>query len=77
MLNAQAHGGLLHIYVGASCKLSKILKQKCGDMLLLHAFSGLTFSALTLLVGREEEHAACKNCVVRCWRVYLSGARCK
>jgi len=35
------------------------------------------FSALTLLVGRQEGHPACKNWVVRCWRGYLSGARCR
>ena len=35
------------------------------------------FSALTLLVGRQEGHPACKNWVVRCWCGYLSGARCR
>ena len=35
------------------------------------------FSALTLLVGRQEGHPACKNWVVRCSRGYLSGARCR
>ena len=35
------------------------------------------FSALTLLVGRQEGHPACKNWVVECWRGYLSGARCR
>ena len=35
------------------------------------------FSALTLLVGRQEGHPACKNWVVRYWRGYLSGVRCK
>jgi len=36
------------------------------------------FSALTLLVGRqEEEHPACKNWVMRCWRGCLSWARCR
>jgi len=34
------------------------------------------FSALTLSVGRQEEHPACKNWVMRCWCGYLSGARC-
>ena len=28
----------------------------------------LAFSALTLLVGRQEGHLARKNRVVRCWR---------
>jgi len=35
------------------------------------------FSGLTLLVGWQEGHLACKNWVVRYWRSYLSGARCK
>jgi len=34
-------------------------------------------SALTLLIGWQEGHPACKNWVMRCWRGYLSGARCK
>ena len=34
------------------------------------------FSALTLLVGRQEGHPACKK-TVGCWRDYLSGARCR
>ena len=36
----------------------------------------LAFSALTLLVGRQEGHPACKNSVVRYWHGYLSGVRC-
>ena len=35
------------------------------------------FSALTLLVGRQEGHPVCKKGVVGCWRGYLSGARCR
>ena len=31
--------------------------------------------ALTLLVGHQEEHLACKNWVMRYWHGYLSGAR--
>ena len=34
-------------------------------------------SALTLLVGQQEGHTACKNWVVGCWRSYLSEARCR
>ena len=37
----------------------------------------IAFSALMLLVGRQEEHPACKNWVVGCWCGYLSGARCR
>jgi len=39
-------------------------------------FSAFAFSALTLLVGRQEGHPACKK-LVGCWRFYLSGARCR
>jgi len=35
------------------------------------------FSALTLLVGHQEEHPACRNLKDRCCRGYLSGARCR
>jgi len=35
------------------------------------------FSASTLRVGRQEEHPACKNSVMRSWCGYLSGARCR
>jgi len=49
----------------------------------------VAFGALILLVGRQEDHSACKkmsdevldpackSCVMRYWRGYLSGARCK
>ena len=45
--------------------------------LTCHLFASYPFSALTLLVGRQEGHPACKNWVVRCWHGYLSGARCR
>jgi len=35
------------------------------------------FSALTLLVGRQEEHPVCYNWVMRCWRGHQSGTRCR
>ena len=35
------------------------------------------FSALTLLVGRQEGHPACKNWVLGCRCGYLSGVRCR
>ena len=34
-------------------------------------------NALTLLVGQQEGHPACKKRVVGCWRGCLSGARCR
>jgi len=30
------------------------------------------FSALTLLIGHQEKHPACKNWSMRCWYGYLS-----
>jgi len=41
------------------------------------AYEGSAFSALTLLVGRQEEHLAHKKWVMRYRHGYLSGARCK
>jgi len=35
------------------------------------------FSALTLLVGQQEEHPAHKNWMMSCWCGYLSGLKCK
>jgi len=36
------------------------------------AFTGFFGSALTLLIGRQEWHLACKNGVVGCWHgIYL------
>jgi len=37
----------------------------------------IAFSALTLLVGRQEGRPACKKLSGGCWRGYLSGARCR
>jgi len=39
--------------------------------------SVFAFSALTLLVGRQEGHPACEKLSGGCWRGYLSGARCR
>jgi len=48
-----------------------------GVLLIWWYAATLAFSALMLLVGRQEGHPACKNWVVRYWCGYLSGARCK
>jgi len=37
----------------------------------------IAFSALTMLVGWQEGHPACKNWLMRCWCGYLSEVRCK
>jgi len=40
-------------------------------------FTASTFSALILLVGRQDEHPASKMWVLRYWHGYLSGVRSK
>jgi len=42
-----------------------------------HWFCNNAFSALMLLVGRQEGHPAHKNWVVGCWNGCLSEARCR
>jgi len=42
-----------------------------------HCLQWFAFSALMLLVGRQEGHPACKIRVVRYWYGYLSGVRCR
>ena len=60
-----------------------MIKHKRFNILALNVqgtqyFLLCAFSALTLLVVPQEGHPACKKYVVmRCWRGYLSGARCK
>ena len=56
-------------------KTQKCLSHLCGNILL--PTSGTAFSALMLLVGRQEGHPACKKRVVSCWRGCLSGAWCR
>jgi len=55
---------------------------ECKHKIVLHIWPVSTdlsyaFSALTLLVGRQEEHPVCNNWVMRCWCGYLYGARCR
>jgi len=65
---AQVEAFLAGLLSTSSCMLSFSL---CFTVPLLHPFS-----ALTLLVGWQEGHPACKNGVVGCWHGYLSGAMC-
>jgi len=64
-----------------SCQVER--RHKIAIMLsptqpsILWTLYGSTFSALTLLVGRQERHPACKNRVVGCWCGCLPGARCR
>jgi len=45
--------------------------SKTADAVLF-VFRAVAFSALTLSVGRQEEHLACKNWVIRCWHGCVS-----
>jgi len=54
-------------------KLSLLLTDYLLFLVRWFAFSELTL----LLVGRQEEHPACKNWVMRCSCGYLSGLRCR
>ena len=64
------HIGLYHILL-TTC--SNHVSVRIQD----HSLYQLAFSALTLLAGRQEEQPLCKNWVVRCWRGYLPGMRCR
>ena len=46
-------------------------------LIVVTELNAFAFSASSLLGGHQEEHPACKNEVMRCWRGYLSGMRCK
>ena len=59
--------------------LCRSVPQKESVLCIISALgnSFTAFSALTLLVGRQEGHLAYKKTwVVMCWCGYLSGARC-
>jgi len=56
---------------------SPTLNRDKTCMLMRHSTLPSIFSVLTLLVGHWEEHPACRNWVMRCWRGCLSGARCR
>jgi len=53
----------------------KEVQETKGFIFLSYTYLSV-FSALTLLVGHEEGHPACKK-LMRCWRGYLCGGRCK
>ena len=56
----------------------ELSRNVCGYFVGLWWSGWFAFSALMLLVGRQEGHPACKKYgVMRCWHGYLSRARCK
>jgi len=48
-----------------------------GSFTYLSLMKLFAFSALTLLVGQQEGHLACKKLTGGCWHGYLSGTRCR
>jgi len=67
---------LLHIFNVHNKMTATMTRITSGPIKL--TWGGIAFSALTLLVGRQEGHIRpVKNWVVGCWRGYLSGARCR
>jgi len=76
--------GLLGVRVGelhGSLSQAQVRHPKSLRLFLLIVSTNdkfYAFSALTLLVGRQEGHLACKKLgVVGYWRGYRSGARCR
>ena len=63
------------MFLGCWKSFGIFCNQKSGSPVTLTSASA--FSALTLLVGWQEEHPTCKTWVMRCWCGYLSGARCR
>ena len=71
---------LNHQNLPANHQILQVALQAADQQLLrpIYFTDGIcTFSALTLLVGWQEGHLACKKRVVGCWHGYQSGARCR
>ena len=70
-----------------SKKLLIYLLFKCGSDTYIQNYTVFTQNLYTFpecsflqcfdMVGRQEEHLACKSWVMRCWCGYLSAARCR
>jgi len=65
-----------------ACNFSVYMKPckhllNCYTNMAANSKMHMVFSALTLLVGRQEWHLACKNRVVGWWCGYLSGTKCR
>ena len=67
----------IHLFIKRHCSSNVCMCRRLSYLNLFCCMIFCAFSALTLLVGRQEGHLTCKNWVVRYWCGYLSGARCK
>ena len=64
---------MLHVYM--SLNISTVSALLLNNLRLLRTVHAC--SALTLLVGQQKGHPACKNWMTRYWRGNVSGVRCK
>jgi len=58
--------GIIHVVITPDSSLC-ILRWVALKAIVICCSVVHAFSALTLLVGRQEEHPACKKWVMRCW----------
>jgi len=63
-------------FCGQSSYISTFVTYTVHAFSLMNLYLYIAFSTLTLLIGRQEGHPACKN-EWGCWRGYLSWARCR
>jgi len=70
-------GWMLFLTPNQQCQSTEGKSNTNNKSEYVNASQSSAFSALTLLVGRQEGHPACKNRVVGCCRGYLSGVRCR
>ena len=74
--HAYGHPDQQFKYNNSECYFN-IAIQQYDSAVGKHINTKCAFTALTLLVGRQEGHPACKKWVVGCWCGCLSAARCR
>ena len=52
-------------------KKHSFMNNNCNDSIIVY------LQCFDTVVGRQEEHPACKSWVMRCWCHYLYGSRCR
>jgi len=84
--SSSSGGGITVAALGASgaqcsCRIThsgvSVPQASVTSFVQLDCRQSVLSTALTLLVGRQEGHPACKKRVVGCWHGYLSVARCR
>ena len=77
-----AHAKHLAATAPRNCKLNMpSCANRCFNIwtiwLTFKSYNCFAFHALTLSVGHQEEHSACKHWVMKCWCGNLSSTRCR